>query len=288
MQITRQTGNKNNFMEKRINLSMHLKLAFFAMLVLSFTACKKTSTLVDVPSQAHFAGETGGSYFITGATVTKKIAIGLTNVSNVDRTITFTVTSPTGAVAGTHYNIVGGNTKTIAAGKALDSITVAGVYSQYLAGRKDTLIFTITDGSETKASTYNATYKLYMRGPCSDVEIVFSQMLGSYTKTFENGSYGPYTTTITNFNPINATSGTATITNIYDSGINGVATFNWSTVGNFTVLFAPQPSGIPGFSLRSPGGTPGRFTYCINTFTIPLELYTSGGTYDSWIMTMAR
>lgn len=275
-------------MKKRINSIMHLKLSFFLLLLLNFTACKKTDTIVTVPSQAHFTNETGGSYFVTGPTVIKKIAIGLTDVSTKDRTISFTVTSPTGAVAGTHYNIIGGNSKTIPAGKVLDSITIQGVYSQYLAARKDTLIFTITDGTDTKASTYNATYKLFMRGPCSDLEIVFSEMLGSYTKTFENGSYGPYTTTITNFSPINATSATASITNIYNSGITGVATFDWSTVGNFTVTFAPQPTGIPGFSLRSAGGTPGRFTYCTNAFTIPLELYTSGGVYDSWVMTMAR
>jgi len=274
-------------MEPRFN-TMLLKISLPLFLILGITACKKTDTLQNVPSQAHFANETGSSYFVTGPTVKKKIAIGLTNVSDKDRTINFTVTSPTGAIAGTHYNIIGGNSLTIPAGKAIDSITIQGVYSQYLAARKDTLIFTITDGTETKASTYNDTYKLFMRGPCSDLEIVIAEMFGSYKKTFENGSYGPYESTLTNFTQTSATTGTVTLNNIYDSGISCTATLNWGTLGNYTILFAPQPTGIPGFSLRSPGGTPGTFTYCVNKFTIPLELYTSGGTYDSWIMTMER
>jgi len=274
-------------MSQIIRPTIYFKLGFFLLVIFVLPGCKKTDTLVDVPSQAHFTNLLGDTYFITGPNVVKKIPIGLTTVTNYDRTINFSVSSPTGAIAGTHYNIVGGNSITIPAGKAVDSITVAGVYSQYLAARKDTLIFTITDGTDTKASTYNATYKLFMRGPCSDIEIVFTQMLGSYTKTFENGSYGPYTTTITNFTPISATSGTASFTNLYDSDITAVATFDWSTPGNFTVTIASQPTQY-GLLIRSAGGVPGTFTYCVNSFTIPLELYTAAGTYDSWIMTMKR
>ena len=266
---------------------IYFKLGFLVLVVFMLAGCKKTDTLVDVPSQAHFTNLSGDTYFITGPNVVKKIPIGLTTVSNSERTITFSVSSPTGAVAGTHYNIIGGNSIKIPAGKVIDSITVAGIYSQYLSGRKDTLVFTITDGTDTKASTYNTTFKLFMRGPCSETEIVFTQMLGSYTKTFENGSYGPYTTTITNFTPTSATSGTASFTNLYDSDITAVATFDWSTPGNFKVTIAAQPTQY-GLSIRSAGGVPGTFTYCVNSFRIPLELFSAGGIYDSWIMTMAR
>lgn len=264
------------------------------LLILVIYGCKKTDTLIDVPPQAHFTNVTGGTYFITSPTIVKKIPVGLTTVTNFDRTINFTVTSPTGAVAGTHYNLVGGNSITIPAGKALDSITVAGIYNQYLTGRKDTLVFTITDGTNTKASTYNATYKLFMRGPCSDLEIVFPELAGNYTKTFEIYSdgrpdYGPYATppTITNITPLTATSATAKITNVYDSQITIVATFDWSTPGNYTVTVAPQPTQY-GLSIRSAGGVKGTFTYCTPAFSIPLELYSAGGIYDSWVMKMGR
>jgi len=129
---------------------------------------------------------------------------------------------------------------------------------------------------------------LYMRGPCSDLEIVFAEMLGNYTKTFELPSgYGPYTSTITNITPLTAKSATANINNVYDSDISIVATFDWSTPGNYTVTVASQPTQY-GFLIRSAGGVKGTFTYCTNAFSIPLELYTSGGVYDSWIMKMGR
>ncbi|HEU5165914.1 MAG TPA: hypothetical protein VFU29_10265, partial [Chitinophagaceae bacterium] len=203
-------------MEKRIKSIISFKPGLSLLAILFIVGCKKSSTLVDVPSQAHFTGLTFDSYFITGPSVTKKIPVGLTNVSDKDRTVTFSVTSPTGAVAGTHYNIVGGNSKVIPAGKAIDSITVAGIYSQYLSGRADTLIFTFTDNEEVKASTYNTKFTLFMRGPCSESETNLNALLGSYANTIESygggAPYGPYLTTISSVTKLTATTGTVVVT----------------------------------------------------------------------------
>jgi hypothetical protein len=114
-------------------------------------------------------------------------------------------------------------------------------------------------------------------------------LLGAYDKTFENGSYGPYTSTIKDITAATATSAKAIITNIYDNNIEAVATFNWSTAGNFTVVIPSQQVGtLSGAPLFLRTTAPGKFTYCINTLTIPLELYTATGTFDAWTMTMAR
>jgi hypothetical protein len=277
-------------MKKRINSTIRTALSVFFLLLLVISGCKKTDTLVDVPSQAHFAGKSTGNYFVTGPAVTYKIGVGLTNVSDKDRTITFTVTSPTGAVAGTHYSIVGGNSLTIAAGKALDSITVAGVYNQYLTGRKDTLVFTISDGTETKASTYNAKFTLFMRGPCSESETVLSDLLGTYSNTneFFTGPYGPYETTISSVTPLTATTGTIVVENIFDYGWNPITfKLDWTDPLHTKVTLVQQ-SGIGDagtldgsfsgmdISVRPYPGETGTFSWCNQRLTLNMDVGVTG------------
>jgi hypothetical protein len=287
-------------MKKTINAMIRTPFSVFILLILVVSGCKKDSTLVDIPSQAHFAGKSAGNYFITGTTVTYKISIGLTDVSTKDRVISFTVTSPTGAVAGTHYNIVGGNSITIPAGKALDSITVAGVYNRYLAGRKDTLVFTITDGTETKASTYNPSFKLFMRGPCSESETVLSDLLGSYTNTneFLTGPYGPYETTITSVTPLTATTGTIVVENVFDYGWNPITfKLDWTDPLNTKVTLVEQ-SGIGDagtldgsfsgmdISVAPFAGEPGTFTWCNQRLTLKMDVGVTGLGYFGILYTV--
>jgi len=293
-------------MEKRINSIINLKLGLFLLALLMMMGCKKSGTLVDVPSQAHFTGLSFDTYFITGTSVTKKIPIGLTNVSDKDRTVTFSVTSPTGAVAGTHYTIVGGNSKVIPAGQAIDSITVAGVYNQYLTGRTDTLVFTFTDNDEVKASTYNTKFTLYMRGPCSESETDLNGLLGDYANTIENyagGSpYGPYLTTISSVNKLTATTGTIVVTNIFDAGWNPITfTLDWTDPLNTKVTLVQQ-SGIGDagtlsttyagmdITVRPFAGQTGTFSYCTNKLTLKMQLGVTGVGFFSGLYTvnMAR
>lgn len=268
-----------------------------------FTACKKYEITIP-PTQAHFMNQTGATYFILTPTTTFKVPVGVTTVSNVDRTVTFSVSSPTGAVAGTHYNLTG-NTVTIKAGQAVDSIEVRGVFSMYATGRKDTLVFTINEGG-AKASEYNKEYKLLMRGPCFDGDVALSDLLGVYSNTneiFGNSPYGPYETTISAVSNTSATTGTITVTNIWDNGWNPIVfKLNWSNPSNITVTLDPQTGiGDAGtvsstyagrdISVRAHAvGGPGTFSVCSQTLTLRLQIGVTGLGYFSqlYTVTMAR
>lgn len=275
-------------------------------LLLFAGGCKKNETLVIAEPQAHFTNVTGGTYQITGPTVVKKIAVGLTNTSDQARTVTFSVTSPTGAVAGTHYNIPGGNTITIPAGKAVDSITVAGVFSQYTSGRKDTLVFTITEPS-VKSSTYNSKYTLYMRGPCFEGDVTLSSLLGAYAntrETFGSSPYGPYRTTISSAVSTGATTARITVTNIWDNGWGPIQfDLDWTDPANRTATVVAQ-NAVTGsnagdingayagqtVAVRPFAGQPGTFSACNGTLTLKMQLGVTGVGYFGSLYTvnMAR
>lgn len=262
------------------------KIFIIAIALFSLWGCKKSETLVSPPFEAHFTNLNNATLIVNTAPGGRfVIPIGLTNKSDKDQTVTFAVTSPTGAVPGTHYTIAGGNTRTIPAGKVLDSIVVVGIPAAYLSGRKDTLIFTITEPS-VKASSYNKEFRLAISA-CLESDIDFRKLLGTYTKTFENGTYGPYNTTISSFTVVSATSGTATISNLWDNGYSAVVLFDWSVPGTFTATIAPQQVSATRF-IRSTPGTVGTFTYCTPAFNMTLDLYTATTILDRWVMTMAR
>ena len=265
--------------------------------VILINSCNKNKPydLITPPPQVHFIGSASQTYQVVGSPApVYKINIGTTDVSTTDRKVTVNVSSPTGAVAGTHYSIAGGNTVTIPAGQTTASLNVQGVSSFYTGNRKDTLVFTLAQPDISPAK-FSDTIKLLLRGACLESDLTstsFSNLLGSYTRTFENGTYGPYTTTLVSVVPVNSTSSKASFTNIYDSGITGQATFTYTPAGVYTLTFADQPTGfsvggLP-LSLRSTPATTSTFTFCTPTFTIYLDLYTSAGLYDRWVMTTSR
>jgi hypothetical protein len=262
------------------------------VVLMASISCKKESKIEIPPAQAHFAGAKNQSYIMSASTTPAyKITVGTTDVTSTDRTITFKVTSPSGAIAGTDYNLTGvtGNTVVIPAGKATADIGVSLVFARYQNAEKDTLVFTLSTPS-VEVGKFQDTVVLAMRGPCSESEIVFTQLGGAYTKTFENGTYGPYSSSITSITPLTATTARAVITNIYDSGISAQAIFDWTVPGNFKVTVAAQQIGTLGgqpLFIRTTGSG-GTFTFCTPFFTIPFELYTAAGTYDAWTTTMAR
>src|ERR1051325_3354102 len=102
-------------------------------------ACKKNAAdIIVAPQQAHFVGQTSGVFFVTTSGATYKIPVGLTSVSDKDRTVNINITSRTNAQAGSQYTIAS-KSLLIPAGMAIDSITIGGVFAQYQSGRKDTL-----------------------------------------------------------------------------------------------------------------------------------------------------
>jgi hypothetical protein len=247
--------------------------------------CKKNDNLHIPPELVTFTGQKSGTYFVLTANSSYKIPVGLTTVSDKDRTITVNVTSPTGAVEGTHYTIPN-KTIVIPAGKAVDSIVVKGILAPYAAGRKDTLVFTFAEPG-IKSGEFNNTFKLFVRGACSENDIVLSEFIGTYANTNEvwgTSPYGPYTTTVSAVNQTSPTTGDITVTNIFDAGWDPlVFTLDWTDPANRKVtlqeqdaggdagtVFGPQYNGMP-FAVRSvPSGAVGTFSYCGQTIQLKM------------------
>jgi hypothetical protein len=261
--------------------------AALLLLVVTWYGCKKETPLTIAPEQAHFANQSSGSYFITAPGVTYKIPVGITNVSNSDRTIKVSVTSPTGAVEGTHYTL-NKTSFVIPAGKAIDTLVVSGVYAQYLAGRKDTLIFKIegADKGGVTAAEYNNTFTLFMRGPCfaSDLtDVTVFELVGSYTDTRETTSsggspYGPYTTKVKSMVLTSPTTATVLFENLWDAGWNDIpATLDWTNPAAPKVTIARQDvgqdyaAGQP-FQVRTSPTITSTFNYCTRTFNLVVDI----------------
>lgn len=282
-------------------------LILASAIVLLAPGCNKTNDNLSIPpEQATFAGQSSGTYFVLTNNSSFKIPVGLTTVSSSDRTINVSVTSPTGAIQGTHYTLTSSSI-VIPAGKAIDSIEVKANFAQYTSGRKDTLVFTFTEPG-VKGSDFNNTYRLLVRGACAENDIVLSDFLGTYANTNEllgTGPYGPYTTTISAVNQTSATTGTITVTNIFDSGWDPlVFTLDWTDPANRKVtlvaqvaggnsgdLFGAQYDGIPYAVRPVPGGLVyGTFSYCSQTISMKMNIGVSGVGYSPTLYTvnMAR
>lgn len=131
---------------------------------LIITGCKKHDIPTPNQEKAGFA-KSSDSYLITdNPNSIYKIPVGITAIPNTDRKITFTVSSPSGAVSGQQYTL-GSTTVTIPAGKTVDSIAVKGLFSGYAGTRKDTLIFKIT-GGDVKPMVGSDQFTLYLQKVC--------------------------------------------------------------------------------------------------------------------------
>lgn len=244
--------------------------------------------MITIPEQrSHFAMISSGNYFINAPGEIYKIPLGITTVSNVDRTINITVTSTNGALQGTHYTL-NKTSVVIPAGKVLDSIVVSGNYTQYTAGRKDTLIFRIesTDKGGVAPVESNQTFTLLMRGPCFEGEINSSlqDLLGDYTRTRDTlaGVFDDlYSTTVKSATLTSSTTADIVIANIFNDGWNDLTfKLDWTDIndrkvtqatqnagGNAGVLFTGatgQPFGLA----SAAGGVVGTFSFCNQTITI--------------------
>jgi len=233
------------------------------------------------------------------------LPVGLTTVSDVDRTIELTVTSPTGAVAGTHYSL-NKSSLVIPAGKAVDTVVVQGVFSQYSGGRKDTLVFTIKETADVKGIVTNTQFKLFVRGACLEEDINMAEFIGSYPNTnedFGGSTYGPYTTTISAARLLTPTTGEITVTNIYDFGWNPIKfILDWTDPNN-RIVTLNQQAGIGNagtlnssfngrdISVRPhPTGGNGTFSFCNKTLRLVLQAGVTGtGWFNAvYVVNMAK
>ncbi len=159
----------------------HMRYIYFSVLLLVVMAgCTKSdqSNIVIPAAEVHFLSATKNvGYPVRNAPLDSFVVqVGTTNVSNVDRTVSFNITSPTGAVKGTDYNVVSpstGNTVVIPAGKAVGSIKIHGIFSAYAAGKRDTLVFTLAQPS-LPVSKFSDTVNLILQRFCDIVPADFS------------------------------------------------------------------------------------------------------------------
>lgn len=258
-------------------------------MVFVVAACKKQETVIP-PSLAKF-NQTSGNYFVlNSANSSFKIPVGLTTVSNSDRTINYTVSSPSGAAAGTQYVALPGTLK-IPAGQVLDSIEVKGLFSGFPGSRKDTLVFTITGGN-VPAASYNSSYTLVMQKFC---DVLATNLTGDYAHSTDtyNGAASTkpnYTANISAWTPVNATSATVIIKNMGATSDNGwgpfastdgalnpgiKATLDWSDPANLTVSIASQNYFNDGTGNSTVTGT-GTFSSCDQTFKISFTVKYAG------------
>lgn len=273
-------------MKKIILFAIGGLLVFGSSLLI--TGCKKQGIATPNQEVASFA-KSSDSYFITNSPGSEyKIPVGLTAFPNADRKITFTVTSPSGAVAGQQYNL-GSTTVTIPAGKTVDSISVKGLFSGYPTGRKDTLIFKIT-GGDVKAMSGSDQFTLYVQKYCP---VDLNQFTGTYNiQDYYGGAPDgpPYT--------VNITPGTASGTAGYIliSGLWGATSPNvrvnldWSNPANFITSIPTAPwyvhSTYGQITIR-PNST-GAFSSCDNSFTIGYEATVSAGSFGKYISVITK
>lgn len=282
---------------KRINLKYALPL----LLLVVAGACKKNNLVVDngttiAPEAARFTVITPttnnmyGYFILDNPAPGSKydLPVGVTNVASTDRKVKLTYTSRT-AVKGTHFTAP--DELIIPAGSALATLSVQGIFNAYAGNRKDSVKIKLTkaDGF-IKPNAYQDSVTLVLQQYCP---VVLANLSGNYTRTYENGSYGPYTTSLTNVTSTGASSATATLSNIYDNNITATISLDWAVPGAFKVTMTPQQTqytsgGLPLFIRINPSNSGSTFDMCANTFTIYLQLYTTAGVYDAWTMTMAR
>ena len=290
-------------------LPVRLLLAMSAFVLILGTivaACKRTGITLP-PSQAHFMDLNSAVYFITDTIVTDTIPIGVTTVANKDRTVSFTVSSPSGAVAGTQSNdqyTLSSATVTIPAGQALGYIVVKGNFAFYKkdSTRKDTLVFSLVNGQAggIVPADFNDSFTLVLRGPCLEgVDFDPAEFNGTYNNCidFQPGSFssGTYSVIISSGSS-GPTSSTLVIQNFAAGGFSpfpagsptlspGITvSLDWSNPSDLkasvvsSVLFTD-----PTYGPVTMTATPGTFSSCHQTFTFNYDLLY--GPYDQGVIT---
>jgi hypothetical protein len=280
-----------------------INIVLGSIVVFAINACKKNNFAVDKnivpPTFVKFNtlgnADTIATYFVRDVNNVYKIPIGITTVSDKDRTIQITYSSKS-AVQGTQYNAPA--TITIPAGKALDTLTIQGLFSGYTSSsRIDTLKITLGSG-DVPTSAYKGTYTLYIRKYCN---VTINTFAGAYNNTRElygTSAYGPYTTTITSITSTGTNKARIAVTNIWDTGWGPIEfDLDWSNPSNQTVTAVAKSSGIgdagdisssyAGYQVAiRANGLVGSFDACDPVITLKLQLGVAGLGYFSTLYTV--
>ncbi|MDR3717083.1 MAG: hypothetical protein P4L51_30090 [Puia sp.] len=263
------------------------------LLIMIMGACVKQKIEAPPPFSEFVASAQSnkGSYFITDdSSSVFNIPIGISAVSNTNRVIRFSVSSPSGAVSGQQYTLSDSNSITIPAGIAVDSIPVRGIFSAYGSGRLDTLIFTITGGDVAPLSVNN-TYTLTMQQYC---KVVTDDLKGDYNNCYDlqagSPPSGPYTITLSDIVSTGPTTATATMVNLWDVGTTLTLNLDWTNPANFKTIIPQQILYVDptyGAVTASPSGT-GTFSSCSQTFTISYSITVAAGSFGDFVTTLSR
>lgn len=250
------------------------------LFLLLVASCKKeiNDKIVTPPAFSEFGtSNLTGKYFITNSSSSSfKIPVGITNVAGVNRTIQLSLTSSTGAAAGTQYNAP--SSVVIPAGKGVDSLVVNGLFAGYPTGRRDTLRIKIT-GGDVPVNTYNNTYTLVMQKYC---DVSLAALAGNYNNTRETNSsggspYGPYTVVLKNLQTLTATTAKGLIENLWDSGLDDLEIyFDWTDPANFTVSIPQQYTGLDydvgqPLLVRTSPGQSSSFSSCDQSISLTVD-----------------
>ena len=281
----------------------YLNIFLAALVALGITSCKKNNYVVDQdivpPGFVKFMNtENAGLLDVTATTTTFTIPVGVTDVSSTDRTVNFTVESPSGAQEGVHYTL---SPVVIPAGESTANLTVTADFSEYADGRKDTLLISVATSPDVKAATYNEEYTMILRGPCNEANIVVDAFAGAYgnSNEFWYSAYGPYDTEVTDIVQTSPTTATISVSNVYASNWNPITfTLDWTDINNRIVTLDEQ-SGIGNagtlsstyagedISVRAFPGETGTFSFCNETITLKLQIGITGiGWYEDAVYTL--
>ncbi|MGE5521099.1 MAG: hypothetical protein ACM3VS_14330 [Candidatus Dadabacteria bacterium] len=274
------------------------------VLLFTINACKKNNLVIDQqvipPATAKFnvnkSADTAGTYYIASTGATYKIPIGITNVSDKDRTIQLCYSS-TSAVAGQQYNAPA--TLTIPAGKALDTLRITGLYSGYPTSTKIDVLYIKICGGDVTVSPYWNQYKLTLRKYC---DVIPSGLIGDFANSTDTYGGSPsskpnYLATVSNWTSTGPTSATVIIKNLGATSDNGwgpfgptdgamnpgiTATLDWSNPANFSVTIPTQNYFNDGSGNSTINAT-GTFSSCDQTYTITekVKYAGNGSTYTT-------
>lgn len=254
-----------------------LGLAVILITISVFNSCKKhtnAENIVIPPSQVHFMYKKSKRCFVNSANDSFRIRIGLTDVSNVNRTVTLSASSPT-AKEGVDYMLTK-KTFTIKPGQAIDQFYIKPLnVAAYLAGRRDSITISVVQPG-VAASTINGSITVQLREPCVDANFVagdFDFLLGPYEETQDDGAGAFYKTEFKSYTLTSPTTATIVINNLWDaygdvefdvdwsSPISGITVMPKTVVYNIDLstlgynvpagryYLAIQPSATPGFML---------------------------------------
>ena len=261
------------------------------------TSCKKNNLAVDVdplnvPARSRFAYTDVNApltrTFYVGAAAPDNVfnvPVGITNVSNVDRTVQLTYSSTT-AVAGTHYTAPA--SIVVPAGQALVNLPITGNFANIPAGVSHVLKVKITGGDVPAFGSGRDSLMLTLRRYCPPS---LTALAGAYNDTREYTSagafsYGPYTTTLSNLTMVtgSTTKATGKISNVYDDGWNDLnVELDWTDPANFKVFIPLQATGktytggLTHVRSSTASGAVNTFSACDRSLSFGIDLTTAAG-----------